>query len=115
MCIRDRAWTTQNYNGDANTYDNDADWYPGDKYVDIGIAIVILCGPSPYQVVDSLVLEVIKYGLPKLFVSFGNIISPPEDVYKRQYLSFYQKYTFTLQFFRYLCNMITSKPDNMLD
>lgn len=29
------AWTTQNYNGDANTYDNDADWYPGDKYVDI--------------------------------------------------------------------------------
>ena len=31
------------------------------------------------------------------------------------YLSFYQKYTFTLQFFRYLCNMITSKPDNMLD
>lgn len=29
------AWTTQNYNGDANTYNNDADWYPGDKYVDI--------------------------------------------------------------------------------
>lgn len=25
------------------------------------------------------------------------------------------KYTFTLQFFRYLCNMITSKPDNTLD
>ena len=25
------AWTTQNYNGDANTYNNDADWYPGDK------------------------------------------------------------------------------------
>ena len=22
------AWTTQNYNGDANTYNNDADWYP---------------------------------------------------------------------------------------
>lgn len=31
------------------------------------------------------------------------------------YLSFYQKYTFTLQFFLYLCNMITSKPDNTLD
>ena len=46
--------------------------------IGIGIAIVILCGPSPYQVVDSLVLEVIKYGLPKLFVSFGTIISPPE-------------------------------------
>ncbi len=29
------AWTTQNYNGDANTFNNDADWYPGDKYVDI--------------------------------------------------------------------------------
>ena len=29
------AWTTQNYNGDANTYNNDADWYPGDNYVDI--------------------------------------------------------------------------------
>ena len=29
------AWTTQNCNGDANTYNNDADWYPGDKYVDI--------------------------------------------------------------------------------
>ncbi len=29
------AWTTQNYNGDANTYNNDADWYPGDEYVDI--------------------------------------------------------------------------------
>lgn len=31
------------------------------------------------------------------------------------YLSFYQKYTFTLQLFRYFCNMITSKPDNTLD
>ena len=29
------AWTTQNCNGDANTFNNDADWYPGDKYVDI--------------------------------------------------------------------------------
>lgn len=29
------AWTTQNFNGDANSYNNDADWYPGDKYVDI--------------------------------------------------------------------------------
>ena len=28
-------WTTQNYNGDANSYNNDVDWYPGDKYVDI--------------------------------------------------------------------------------
>jgi len=28
-------WTTQNYNLDANTYNNDAAWYPGDKYVDI--------------------------------------------------------------------------------
>ena len=46
--------------------------------IGIGIAIVILCGPSPNQVVDSLVLEVIKHGLPKLFVSFGTIISPPE-------------------------------------
>ena len=46
--------------------------------IGIGITIVILCGPSPNQVVDSLVLEVIKHGLPKLFVSFGTIISPPE-------------------------------------
>ena len=46
--------------------------------IGIGIAIVILCGPSPNQVVYSLVLEVIKHGLPKLFVSFGTIISPPE-------------------------------------
>ena len=29
------TWTTQNYNGDASSYNNDADWYPGDKYVDI--------------------------------------------------------------------------------
>ena len=29
------TWTTQNYNGDANTYNNDDAWYPGDKYVDI--------------------------------------------------------------------------------
>ena len=29
------VWTTQNYNLDANTYNNDAAWYPGDKYVDI--------------------------------------------------------------------------------
>ena len=29
------VWTTQNYNGDSSTYNNDADWYPGDKYVDI--------------------------------------------------------------------------------
>ena len=28
-------WTTQNYNGDATSYDNDEAWYPGDKYVDI--------------------------------------------------------------------------------
>ena len=29
------TWTTQNYNGDANNYNNDDDWYPGAKYVDI--------------------------------------------------------------------------------
>lgn len=29
------TWTTQNHNGDANNYNSDADWYPGDKYVDI--------------------------------------------------------------------------------
>ena len=29
------TWTTQNYNGDANNYNNDDAWYPGDKYVDI--------------------------------------------------------------------------------
>ena len=29
------VWTTQNYNGDANNYNNDDDWYPGDQYVDI--------------------------------------------------------------------------------
>lgn len=29
------VWTTQNYNGDATQYDNDAEWYPGDQYVDI--------------------------------------------------------------------------------
>ena len=46
--------------------------------IGIGITIVILCGPSPNQVVDSLVLEVIKHGLPKLLVSFSTIISPPE-------------------------------------
>ena len=46
--------------------------------IGIGIAIVILCGPSPYQVVDSLVLEVIKYGLPEFLVGLGTIISPPE-------------------------------------
>ena len=46
--------------------------------IGIGIAIVILCGPSPNQVVDSLALEVIKHGLPKLLVSFSTIISPPE-------------------------------------
>ena len=28
-------WTTQNYNGDADSYGNDDNWYPGDKYVDI--------------------------------------------------------------------------------
>ena len=29
------VWTTQNYNADKTKYNNDADWYPGDKYVDI--------------------------------------------------------------------------------
>ena len=29
------VWTTQNYNGNSSNYDNDADWYPGDAYVDI--------------------------------------------------------------------------------
>lgn len=29
------VWTTQNYNGDPSSYGQDADWYPGDKYVDI--------------------------------------------------------------------------------
>ena len=29
------TWTTQNYNGDSKSYNNDDDWYPGDKYVDI--------------------------------------------------------------------------------
>lgn len=28
-------WTTQNYNGDSSLYNNDADWYPGDDYVDM--------------------------------------------------------------------------------
>ncbi|MFZ1235535.1 MAG: cellulase family glycosylhydrolase [Prevotella sp.] len=29
------VWTTQNYNGDPSAFNNDADWYPGDQYVDI--------------------------------------------------------------------------------
>lgn len=29
------VWTTQNYNCDKTQYNNDANWYPGDKYVDI--------------------------------------------------------------------------------
>ena len=29
------VWTSQNYNGNATQYNNDADWYPGDAYVDI--------------------------------------------------------------------------------
>ena len=29
------VWTTQNYNGNSATYNQDTDWYPGDKYVDI--------------------------------------------------------------------------------
>lgn len=29
------VWTTQNYNGNSNHYNADADWYPGDQYVDI--------------------------------------------------------------------------------
>jgi len=29
------VWTTQNYNGDASAYDQDADWYPGNQYVDM--------------------------------------------------------------------------------
>lgn len=29
------VWTTQNNNGNASVYNNDADWYPGDAYVDI--------------------------------------------------------------------------------
>ena len=28
-------WTSQNYNGDSDIYNNDDDWYPGDAYVDI--------------------------------------------------------------------------------
>ncbi len=28
-------WTTQNYNGDNTTFNNDDDWYPGDKSVDM--------------------------------------------------------------------------------
>ena len=29
------VWTSQNYNGNSASYNNDADWYPGDGYVDI--------------------------------------------------------------------------------
>lgn len=29
------VWTTQNYNGSSESYNNDDDWYPGDEYVDI--------------------------------------------------------------------------------
>lgn len=29
------VWTSQNYNGDADTYNADTDWYPGDNYVDV--------------------------------------------------------------------------------
>ena len=29
------VWTTQNYNGDSSKYNQDKDWYPGTKYVDI--------------------------------------------------------------------------------
>ena len=29
------VWTAQNYNGDSASYGNDADYYPGDEYVDI--------------------------------------------------------------------------------
>lgn len=29
------TWTTQNYNGNSTTFNNDDDWYPGDQYVDI--------------------------------------------------------------------------------
>ena len=28
-------WTTQNYNGDSNSYNQDTDWYPGNQYCDI--------------------------------------------------------------------------------
>lgn len=28
-------WTTQNYNGNSDTYNQDTDWYPGDNYCDI--------------------------------------------------------------------------------
>ena len=28
-------WTTQNYNGNSQQYNQDTDWYPGDQYVDI--------------------------------------------------------------------------------
>ncbi|MCR5130892.1 MAG: glycoside hydrolase family 26 protein [Prevotella sp.] len=29
------VWTTQNYNGNSTTYNQDTAWYPGDAYVDI--------------------------------------------------------------------------------
>ena len=28
-------WTTQNYNGNSNNYNQDTDWYPGDAYCDM--------------------------------------------------------------------------------
>ena len=28
-------WTTQNYNGNSENYNQDTDWYPGDNYVDM--------------------------------------------------------------------------------
>lgn len=28
-------WTSQNYNGNSQSYKNDADWYPGDEYCDM--------------------------------------------------------------------------------
>ena len=28
-------WTTQNYNGDSDSYNQDTDWYPGDNYCDM--------------------------------------------------------------------------------
>ena len=29
------VWTAQNYNGNSQAYNNDADWYPGDDYCDM--------------------------------------------------------------------------------
>ena len=42
------------------------------------VTVIILRGPNPNKVMDTLLLEVVEHGCPQLLIYIGSIIAPPE-------------------------------------